>query len=180
MVDNVRCYVTVVLNVENYAMNSQLLKDLGSSIRNPAWLSFLWLGMTAGISFIAIPEMFTAPAVTRPVALDAARVVFNLLGRVELLALVLLLILVRISGQTRMMVVYVSLLTLIQLAQSAWLLPELASRAQQITAGIEPAPSPVHAIYGVLTIAKLLLLAYLGMRAMQTGLRAKPGDDQPA
>jgi hypothetical protein len=148
-------------------MKSQLLKALGRSFRNPAWLCFLWLGMTAGVSFIAIPEIFTAPAVTRPVALDAARVVFNALGRAELVALVLLLILVRISGQARSMVVFAGSLTLIQLAQSAWLLPELASRAQQITAGMTPGPSAAHAIYAVLTIAKLLLLAWLGMHALQ-------------
>jgi hypothetical protein len=157
----------VRLDAENYAMNSQLLKGLGSSIRNPAWLCFLWLGMTAGISFIAIPALFTAPAVTRPIALDAARVVFEALGRAELVALVLLLILVRISGQARSMLVFVISLTLIQLAQSAWLLPELASRAQQITSGMEPAPSSAHAIYGVLAVAKLLLLAWLGMHAMK-------------
>jgi hypothetical protein len=167
MVGN-RCYkLTVRLNAEDYAMNSQLLKGFGSSIRNPAWLCFLWLGMTAGISFIAIPAIFAAPAVTRPIALDAARLVFEALGRAELVALVLLLILVRVSGEARSMVVYVSSLALIQLAQSAWLLPELASRAQQITEGIEPAPSSAHAIYGVLTVAKLLLLAWLGMRAMK-------------
>ena len=147
-------------------MNSPLLKGFGRSILNPAWLCFLWLGMTAGISFIAIPELFTAPAVTRPIALDAARVVFNALGRAELVALVLLLILVRASGQTRQMVVYVSSLTLIQLAQSAWLLPVLASRAQQITEGMQPPPSSAHAIYGALAVTKLLLLAWLGMRAM--------------
>ncbi len=158
-------------------MNKQLLKGLRSSIGNPAWFCFLWLGMTAGISFIAIPAIFSAPAVTRPVALDAARIVFEALGQAELVALVLLLILVRVSGQVRPMLVYVSSLTLIQLAQSAWLLPELASRAQQITAGMEPEPSSAHAIFGVLAVAKLLLLAWLGLRAMQAPPKARASSD---
>lgn len=177
MVEN-RCgYLTVGLNAENYAMNKQLLKGLWSSIGNPAWLCFLWLGMTAGISFIAIPAIFSAPTVTRPVALDAARVVFEALGQAELVALVLLLILVRVSGRVRPMLVYVSSMTLIQLAQSAWLLPELASRAQQITAGMEPEPSSAHAIYGVLAVAKLLLLAYIGLCSIQATPKAAASRD---
>jgi len=166
MVGNRRCYQACGLWMGDYAMKSLLLKDLRASLENPAWLCFLWVGMTAGISFIGIPEMFSAPAVTRPVALDAGRVVFEALSKAELLALALLLVLVRISGQSRAMWAYVSTLALIQIAQSAWLLPVLASRAEQITAGVEPSPSSAHAIYAILAITKLLLLLLLGFRAL--------------
>lgn len=147
-------------------MKTRILKAFQLAIQNPAWLCFLWIGMTTGISFIGIPEIFTAPAVTRPVALDAARVVFEALNQAELIALVLLLILVRVSGQAKTLWAFVSVLALIQLAQSAWLLPELAARAQQITAGIEPAASSAHAIFATLALAKLLLLAFLGFRSL--------------
>lgn len=148
-------------------MNRQILKDFVAALRNPAWISFLWLGLTAGISFVAVPEVFTAASVARPQALDVASVVFAALSRAELVMLVLLLVVVRFSGRVRHWWPFVAALTLIVLAQSAWLLPELAARAQQIVAGIEPTPSPAHAIYAVLEIAKVLLLLVLGFRALK-------------
>ena len=147
-------------------MNRQILKDFMAALQNPAWICFLWLGLTAGISFVAVPAIFTATSVARPQALDAASVVFGALGRAELVALVLLLVVVRISGQAKNLWAYVIMLALIVLAQSMWLLPELTSRAQQIVAGIEPAASSAHAIYAVLEIAKVLLLLALGFRAL--------------
>ncbi len=149
-------------------MKSEFLKDLKSSVRNPAWLCFLWVGMTAGISFIGVPAVFTADLLSRPETLDAARVIFAALNRAELIALVLLLILVRLSGQARPLWAFISVLTLIQLAQSAWLLPELAERAQQVASGTQPAPSMAHAFYSVLQIIKVVLLLTLGFRALRS------------
>ena len=31
------------------------LKELASNVRNPAWLCFVWFGMTAGISLLEAP-----------------------------------------------------------------------------------------------------------------------------
>lgn len=59
-------------------------------------------------------------------------------------------------------------LVLILLAQSVWLLPQLAERSQQIIAGIEPAASMVHATYSSLELLKLLLLLILGFRSLQS------------
>lgn len=149
-------------------MKSELLKDLKSSLRNPAWLCFLWVGMTAGISFISVPAVFTADLLSRPEMLDAARVIFDALNRAELFALVLLLVLVRLSGQAKPLWVFVSVLTLIQLAQSAWLLPELAERAQLIASGTQPPPSMAHAFYSVLEMTKVVLLLLLGFRTLHS------------
>jgi hypothetical protein len=52
------------------------------------------------------------------------------------------------------------------LAQSAWLLPELAARSQQIVAGIDPGSSMAHGTYAALELLKLLLLLVLGFRTM--------------
>ena len=163
-----RCGQAAVHSVGNYAMKSEFLKDLKSSVRNPAWLCFLWVGMTAGISFIGVPAVFTADLLSRPEALDAASAIFGALNRAELFALVLLLVLVRLSGQAKPMWVFIGVLTLIQLAQSAWLLPELAERSQQIASGNEPAPSMAHALYSVLELMKVVLLLTLGFRALHS------------
>ena len=39
-------------------------------MRNPAWICLIWFGMTAGVSLLATPVRFTAPTITRPIALD--------------------------------------------------------------------------------------------------------------
>ncbi len=135
-------------------------------LRNPAWISFLWLGMTLGVSLLATPVRFTARTITRPVALDVGRVVFAALNKAEFIALIIMLIIVRVSTSARKLWVPVFLLALILIAQSAWLLPELASRTDMIIAGTEPPPSIAHAAYSILEIAKLVLLSYTGFQSL--------------
>ena len=142
-------------------------KDLGLALKNPAWVCFIWFGMTAGISLLATPVRFSAPTITRPVALDVGQVVFAALNKAELVALVLLLIVVRVSGKARELWTQCSLLVLILLAQSVWLLPQLAARSQLIMAGIEPPASMLHASYSTLELIKLLILLYLGFRSLK-------------
>ncbi len=145
-------------------------------LRNPAWISFLWLGMTLGVSLLATPVRFTARTITRPVALDVGRVVFAALNKAEFIALIIMLIIVRVSTSARRLWVPVFLLALILIAQSAWLLPELASRTNMIIAGTEPPPSIAHAAYSVLEITKLVLLSYTGFQSL---LMLQKGDGHP-
>ena len=135
-------------------------------LSNPAWICFTWFGMTAGISLLATPVRFTAPTITRPVALDVTRVVFTALNKAELVALIVFLIVVRVSGRARLWWAASALLALIVIAQSAWLLPELTERAQQVAAGIEPPASITHAAYSTLELIKLGLLLVLGFSAL--------------
>jgi Kef-type K+ transport system membrane component KefB len=137
-------------------------------LKNPAYVCFIWFGLTAGVSLLATPVKFTAPLITRPVALDVGRVVFSALNKAELIALIVLLIVVRISGKARELWMQCSVLLLILLAQSVWLLPQLAERSQQIIAGIEPAPSMLHGTYSILELLKLSLLLYLGFRSLRS------------
>lgn len=145
--------------------NRARLKDLTRKLLNPAWLAFTWFGLTAGISLLEAPVKFTAPMLTRPVALDVGRVVFQALNRVELVLLILLLVLVRVSRRSRELFAAGAGLALILIAQTVWLLPQLAQRAQAIANGFEPEPSIVHGAYATLELAKLLLLLYVGFRA---------------
>ncbi len=123
--------------------------------------------MTAGVSLLATPVRFTAPLITRPVALDIGRVVFAALNKVELIVLLILLLVVRVSGRARDLWMQCSALILILLAQSVWLLPQLSERSQQIISGVEPAPSMLHGTYSILELLKLLLLLYLGFRSLK-------------
>lgn len=133
----------------------------------PAWVAFTWFGMTAGIALIATPVRFASGVMSRPVALDVARVVFGALNQAELVALILLLVFIRLSGQAKFLWPSCSVLALILIAQTSWLLPELSGRTDQVMAGIEPATSIAHGAYSVLTIGKLLILFYVGLRSMQ-------------
>jgi hypothetical protein len=142
------------------------LSAFRNALLNPAWVCFTWFGMTAGISLLATPVRFTAPTVTRAIGIDVGRVVFAALNKAELVALIILLIVVRLSGRARRWWAICGLLALIVLLQSTWLLPLLAERAAIVVAGGEPAPSAVHGIYSSLELAKLALLFGSGFYAL--------------
>ena len=149
-------------------MEYGIKKRLGNALQNPAWICFVWFGMTAGISLLATPARFAAPTVTRIVALDIGRVVFAVLNKAELMALIIFLIVIRASDHSRRWWAVAALLTLIVLAQSIWLLPELAERTAQIVAGGQPPPSIAHAAYSSLELIKLGLLFCSGMVALSS------------
>ena len=147
-------------------MKRSIKQRIGYALQNPALICFIWFGMTAGVSMLATPARFAAPTITRVIALDVGRVVFAVLNKAELIALILLLIVVRVSNRSRNWWAVSAVLVLIVLAQSVWLLPELADRTAQIISGITPAPSIAHAAYSTLELIKLGLLFSLGVAAL--------------
>lgn len=146
-------YMTVATRIRN-------------AILSPAWVCFLWVGMTVGVSLIATPVRFTAASITRPVALDVGRVVFAALNKAEIVALILLLLVVRIAGLSRKWWSVCALLALIVIVQGIWLIPELAARTDIIMSGGEPPPSYAHAAYSSLELIKIGLLLFFGFSAL--------------
>lgn len=132
-----------------------VMDRIRNALLNPAWVCFLWAGMTIGVTMIATPARFTASTITRPIALDVGRVVFAALNKAELAALVILLIVVRASGAAARLWSICAALALIVIAQSTWLGPELADRTQMIINGVEPAKSYAHALYSTLELLKI-------------------------
>ena len=147
------------------------MSKLKLALLSPAWICFTWFGMTAGVSLLATPARFSAPLITRPVALDVGTVVFSVLNKAEFVALIVLLIIVRASGLAARWWAVCGVLTLILVAQSAWLLPELTARAGMVASGVEPPPSIAHAAYSTLELSKLVLLFACGIAALQPGSR---------
>lgn len=141
-------------------------KRIRNAMMNPAWVCFLWVGITVGVTMIATPVRFTAPSITRPIALDVGRVVFAALNKAELAALVVLLVVVRVAGLARKWWGICAFLALIVLAQGVWLIPELAARTDIILAGGEPPSSFAHAIYSTLELIKIALLLFFGFSAL--------------
>lgn len=147
-------------------MTKSILRPVRAALLNPAWVLLCWFGMTAGVSLLATPVKFTAPLATRAVALDIGRVTFALLNKAELVALVLALIVVRVSGRARRWWGVMAVLALIVIVQSVGLLPELTARAEMVAAGIEPPPSHLHAAYSILELTKLGILFVAGLVAL--------------
>lgn len=148
--------------------NPTIAARIRKALGNPGWVCLTWFGMTAGVALLAVPAQFGAPSTTRPVSLDVARTIFTALNKAELVALVLLLVVVRVSGNTRRWWGAASVLAFIMLLQTVWLLPELAERSRMILGGTEPPPSIAHAAYSTLELVKLGLLLILGLTAIST------------
>jgi len=160
-------------NVVHY---TAVLQRIRNALLNPAWVCFVWAGITIGISLIATPVRFTAASITRPVALDVGRVVFAALNKAEVIALIVLLIVVRVGGRAREWWAFAAVLTLIVIAQGAWLIPELSARTDIIMAGGKPPPSPAHAVYSTLELLKIGLLLFLGWKSLsEPGTRSSRG-----
>lgn len=147
-------------------INQTKTARIRAALSNPGWVCLTWFGMTAGVSLLAVPAQFAAPAATRAISLDVARAVFTALNKTELVALILLLIVVRVSGNARRWWAACSILAFIMLLQTAWLLPELAERSRMILSGTEPPPSIAHAAYSTLELVKLGTLLILGLAAI--------------
>lgn len=144
-----------------------MFSRIRNAVLNPAWVCFIWVGVTVGISMIATPVRFTATSITRPVALDVGRVVFAALNKAELVLLVALLVVVRVSGLARQWWGWCAFLALIIIAQGVWLMPELSARTDIIIAGGEPPPSYAHAIYSSLELVKIAALLFIGFSVLR-------------
>ena len=147
-------------------MSHGLKRCMRNAVLNPAWICFTWFGMTAGVSILATLARFAAPGLTRPAAFDVGRVTFAVLNKAEIAALILLLLVIRLSGRASTWWAVGGALALIVIAQSVWLMPELSSRAAMITAGVEPPASYVHGAYSVLELLKLGILFVSGFVAL--------------
>ena len=147
-------------------MASTLAFRLRRAFSNPAWICFLWFGLTAGISLLATPVRFASQELARDVKFEVASIVFTALNKAELMALVVFLIVIRVSGAAARWWAVAGLLVLIVMAQSVFLLPELVERADMVVRGIEPPPSYVHMAYSTLELTKLAILFVTGVIAL--------------
>ena len=143
-----------------------MLNKILNKLKNPAWLCFSWFGISLGVAGIATPVLFATPSLSREVAADVGRAVFLALNKVELGLLVGLLVLVRVSGRSKDYLLPGAALALIVIIQSAWLLPELAARADMIAAGDTPAETMAHSLYSALEFCKYALLFWIGFAAL--------------
>lgn len=130
-----------------------------------AALSFVWLGLVLGISFLESWVKFRADLITRVVGLDVGRNVFHALNRVEIvfaLAAFLLTVkdIVAHSPSTLVTGVWLAPVVIVAL-QSLWLQPLLDARARMFIKGtpLPKSQSWLHLAYVLVELAKVLALA---------------------
>lgn len=127
----------------------------------------IWLGLLIGVSFIATPIKFAAPALELGPALDVGRVTFGLFSRIEWGVAAILVLAVAFAKAAQVRGLMAGALAIILVVQAVWLLPVLDQRVAAVIAGESLPPSWHHTAYAVLEAAKaalLLALAVAGLR----------------
>ena len=130
-------------------------------------LTFVWLGLLIGISFLEAPLKFQAPGVTREIGLSIGIVVFGALNKVELLLGTLIFVLLIRAKPSRVLWIVYSIIFAFLLTQTFWLTPELVIRAKAIIAGETVPPSPLHGITIVLEGLKIIALITAGTMSLK-------------
>ena len=129
---------------------------------------FVWAGMLLGISFLEAPLKFQAPNVTLAIGLGIGRLVFGTLNKIEIVFAVSIAILCVFTKPSIGLQILLSIIGIILIVQSIWLLPILDARAQIIIAGGIPAESSPHFSYVIGEATKLILLILSGYRLFKT------------
>lgn len=130
-------------------------------------LTFIWVGLVLGISFMEAPLKFTAPNITRELGLGIGKIVFTTLNRIELvIALTILASLISGKYSRRINISY-SIPMVILALQSLWLLPVLDNRIDLILAGEQLPASHHHLTYIVCEVVLILSLGFAGISFMK-------------
>lgn len=126
-------------------------------------IAFLWSGMLLGISFVEAPLKFQAPNITLGLGLGIGRLVFFALNKFEIaFALILLVTFFMAKNLSRFGTIAFAIVLLILTVQTAWLLPSLDIRAEQVITGVAAPFSMTHYYYIGTEVIKLLLVFALG------------------
>lgn len=140
-------------------------------------LTWLWIGLTTGLSFIEAPLKFQAPGITLPLGLGIGRLVFGTLVRIEL-AFALFVMAALFSLEKWKQYWFFAIPILITFIDFFYLLPRLDERAQIIIDGGTPPESSLHWIYVILEVVKLLSLLTCGIYLLRKNIISTSPDLQ--
>lgn len=125
---------------------------------------FIWIGFVSAISFMEAWLKFRAPGMTLSLGLGIGRIVFNALNKIEwVLALIIFLNLFFRSNDvfTTVNLIF-SLIVVILLLQTFWLLPMLDNRAELYIQGKDVRASNIHFYYIGMEAIKVIALCIIG------------------
>ena len=136
-------------------------------------LTFIWVGLIIGISFIEAPLKFQAPNITTALALGIGKIVFQALNIIEWVISALIIIsLIILQSNKKVWILYLLPISILIL-QSVWSLPILMERADLVIAN-EPLPEGYyHIVHGIFEVIKFLLIGYAGVIFTASNVRIK-------
>jgi hypothetical protein len=131
--------------------------------------TFIWIGLIIAISFLEAWIKFRAPGVTLSLGLGIGRLVFSALNRVEWGCLLVIAASSLLLKRTFPTLARTSLtvVVLLLLLQTFWLLPQLDARAQLYIDGQSVPASNLHFYYPAIEVVKVCFLFMLGIAAFK-------------
>lgn len=135
-------------------------------------ITWLWVGLTTGLSFIEAPLKFQAPDVTLQIGLGIGRLVFGVLNKIELAMALLIIAMLLLSDSWKKYWLYIIPIG-ITIIDNSILLPILDARAQIIIDGGTPPESSYHIVYIVLEVVKLIGLVGIGIHVLKQNIISK-------
>ncbi|MFB9909641.1 hypothetical protein [Allokutzneria oryzae] len=129
-------------------------------------VTFMWVGLVVGISFIEAPLKFRAPGVTVPIGLGIGRLVFKALNSVEAALVVVLVLALVLDPPALVTLVPLGLAAAALTAQLVFVRPRLTRRTNAVLAGDDAPRSHAHHAYIALETAKLVALLIGGVAAL--------------
>ncbi|MGC7101714.1 hypothetical protein ACPZ19_44165 [Amycolatopsis lurida] len=131
-----------------------------------AAITFTWLGMVLGISFLEAPLKFRAPGVTVPLGLGIGRLVFAALNRIEVLLAVAVWAVLLLGSRSTGVLVATGAVSVVLLVQLVAVRPALTRRSDRVLAGEDGPRSHAHLVYIGLEVLKVAGLITLGALAL--------------
>ncbi|QFU90349.1 hypothetical protein [Amycolatopsis sp. YIM 10] len=131
-----------------------------------AALTFTWLGMVLGISFLEAPLKFRAPGVTVPLGLGIGRLVFAALNRIEVVLAVAVWAALLLGSRSTGALVATGAVSVVLLVQLVAVRPALTRRSDRVLAGEDGPRSRAHLVYIGLEVLKAAGLIALGALAL--------------
>ncbi len=131
-----------------------------------------WAGFVSAISFFEAWLKFRADGISTEAGLSIGKLIFTSLNHLEIALLIIVWIIYGFHQQLKALKLSTNNLmlwgiTTILLIQSIWLLPGLVERAELIIAGTHPGKSMLHLWFGILEVAKVLLLITLPVKMLR-------------
>lgn len=129
-------------------------------------LTWIWVGLTTGLSFIEAPIKFQAPGITLPLGLGIGRLVFGVLVKIEFaFSILTIAALLNLENRRRYWLYVIPIA--ISIVDYFYLLGRLDQRAQIIIDGGIPPESSMHMIYIMLECIKLIALIICGVKLLR-------------
>jgi len=126
-------------------------------------ITFIWVGMICGISFLEAPLKFQAPGISLALGLGIGKLVFGALTKIEMAFSLFLIAFLSLSQSKISTWMLFAIPILIVIIDNGLLMPIMNDRVELIISGVTPPASSAHWWYIVLEILKLCSLLYGGI-----------------